>query len=516
MNLERSVAVGLALVVVLLVTLPLGYVALTRSSFLGMRSTFSMDTPSNANKSGSADGAGASPPPSQRLPWLAGMDERIAAFYRRYVREQGAAVPAHGLLYFGHLYAEYRFLKPTITDEGSLSLLEEISARRTKADQPITWNDVYAFDLELTKFLPPESLLRKAYELRDRYRGVVGHREYDAYLASKPPDLAAFGIRGLRPGHRTAPTASEDAARSDEVQEVMLREDVKYLMSRVYLGYALLPLREGIRTELTRKGVRWTVTFVVFLAACIIISLVGAAFPDYRVFYTLTRLSTIGVIGSAGIVGGLVSMLQRIQAASGDADALHSIDSLSNGWRGIFLAPLSGLIFASLLFALFAGGILKGSVFPEIRASVPPPVTTPATTRWARQKESDRGVAPEAGGQEPSAQTAAPDSSALTPAAPGAAGDPSAASSAGQQRQPPAKPAEGANAAGPRQTGDQYQVTAPGTNPMPFKSFLTDTGPASGPDFALLIVWSFIAGFAERLVPDTLNRLVAKASPPAN
>ena len=40
--------------------------------------------------------------------------------------------------------------------------------------------------------------------------------------------------------------------------------------------------------------------------------------------------------------------------------------------------------------------------------------------------------------------------------------------------------------------------------------FLRGTGPTDGVSFALLIVWSFIAGFAERLVPDTLNRLVAK------
>jgi hypothetical protein len=36
------------------------------------------------------------------------------------------------------------------------------------------------------------------------------------------------------------------------------------------------------------------------------------------------------------------------------------------------------------------------------------------------------------------------------------------------------------------------------------------TGPASGISYALLIIWSFLAGFAERLVPDTLNRLVQK------
>src|SRR4029079_15581254 len=42
------------------------------------------------------------------------------------------------------------------------------------------------------------------------------------------------------------------------------------------------------------------------------------------------------------------------------------------------------------------------------------------------------------------------------------------------------------------------------------KDFIKQTGPKNGVSFALLMIWSFIAGFAERLVPDTLNRLVAK------
>jgi hypothetical protein len=45
---------------------------------------------------------------------------------------------------------------------------------------------------------------------------------------------------------------------------------------------------------------------------------------------------------------------------------------------------------------------------------------------------------------------------------------------------------------------------------LEIKDFLKHTGPADGTSYALLIVWSFIAGFAERLVPDTLNRLVTK------
>src|SRR6185369_5294723 len=159
---------------------------------------------------------------------------------------------------------------------------------------------------------------------------------------------------------------------------------------------------------------------------------------------------TVASVACAGIVGGCVSMLQRIQSAPTEGDALFNLASLTNGWRGVSLSPLYGAIFAALLFVLFAAGILEGSVFPKIE-TVGSEKTQPAVTTVT-------------------------------------------------------SPANATMAAIPTPTPNETQRAGI----LQVKDFLKETGPKDGVSFALLMIWSFIAGFAERLVPDTLNRLVAK------
>ena len=48
---------------------------------------------------------------------------------------------------------------------------------------------------------------------------------------------------------------------------------------------------------------------------------------------------------------------------------------------------------------------------------------------------------------------------------------------------------------------------------LSFFHFTWSTLPKSGEEYAKLFVWAFIAGFAERLVPDSLDRLASKMSP---
>jgi hypothetical protein len=365
-------------------------------------------------------------------------------------------VPDYAMLYFDHLYSEYLTLKFSLDDSEFTQLLEEIHRKRLNAT--LTWSDIYTFDLALVDVRPPEYLIRKAYDARSRYRSIAGQKEYDEYLASKPPDLAAI---------RIAP--DEEPPQPLVIIQRWLRADIKYLLSKFYLYYAMLPVREGLREHLTSRAVRITFSIVGAIILLIILNL-GGVLVLQKVTTKFGDLSavlglTLATVALAGIIGGCVSMLQRIQSAPSEGDALFNLAALSNGWRGLSLSPLYGGIFASLLFVLFAAGILRGSVFPRIN--------TPATI---------------------AAQIALGETELQKPAEQGtnAAGQTNVASNT------PANPPRAA-------------VVPPADSEiLQIKDFIRQTGPADGVSYALLIIWSFIAGFAERLVPDTLNRLVAK------
>jgi hypothetical protein len=129
---------------------------------------------------------------------------------------------------------------------------------------------------------------------------------------------------------------------------------------------------------------------------------------------------------------------------------------LTNSWRGIVLSPLYGAVFASLLFVLFAAGILQGPAFPKIE-----------TIRSEAVAGPGNNIAPAANDNANPAPT-------------------------------------------PVITESQR------TGVLQMKDFLAQTGPRDGVSFALLVIWSFMAGFAERLVPDILNRFIANAEASQN
>jgi hypothetical protein len=370
-------------------------------------------------------------------------------------------VPDYALLFFDHLHSEFLALDNTPEKQALGPLVNSIIERRVNCR--LTWSEIYTFDLALVNVRVPQSLIRKAFDARARYRNIAGQKEYDEYLASKPPDLSQVPFEA----------------------EQELRADIKYLLSKFYLYYSILPVREGLRDDMTKKAVLMTAAVVVVIGFAIAASVAGsfgkgllAAMNPYSVV-----LATVLTVALAGIIGGCVSMLQRIQSAPSEGDALFNMAALTNGRWGIILSPLYGGIFASLLFVLFAAGVLQGSIFPKINTPLEPSVqpsptptptpTPPATTQAANQSAPGSTQANLTTSQAP--LTGSPGTTPTTTPTP---------------LPPP--------------------VASKEIGILQIKDFLRDTGPRDGLSYSLLIIWSFLAGFAERLVPDTLNRLVAK------
>jgi len=416
--------------------------------------------------------------------------------------------PDYAMLFFDHLYSEYLALKPLITVPATIELLEGLHEKRLRCE--LTWSDIYSFDLTLVQSRPLENLLRKAYDARAKYRSIAGQKEYDEYVASKPPNLPEIHI-----------DPSADPPQPEVIIERALRADLEYLLSKVYLYYAILPVREGLRDWLTNRAVLITLAAVVVLGILIFINvylnLVGSSSlkPDDGI-KNFNEVSVVFVtmltVVLAGIVGGCVSMLQRIQSAPSEGDALFNLAALTNGWKGIFLSPLYGGIFAALLFVLFTAGLLEGSAFPRIntprrqwgpQASVSPMPSSPTSRTPSSSPTPTPATARNATPTPSPAASPTPNESNGTQGTNTPAGDSFANQSPGDT--------EASTSPKPGPTPSPYAVGVLQRLPvLEIKDFLRHTGPADGTSYALLIIWSFIAGFAERLVPDTLNRLVSK------
>lgn len=305
-------------------------------------------------------------------------------------------LPDYGLIYFENLYGEYLSLPPgaAITPEVK-TIVDKIQDK--KMHHTLTWHDLQTVDVIVARGQPLENLPQLVGSLRSRYKDVVGQREYEAYLASKPPDPA------------------------DKAKQPYVRADIEYLLRELHLYYAMLPIREKKRSWLSGRVNLILIVGIVFIT--VFISLFNRAVNDSVDVFGLNfsiGTATLTVVLFVGAIGGLVSLQQRFQSVSDWGDPINTVSKLHYAGFSIFESPISGAIFAGVLYLIIMGGLLKGALFPTIT-------------------EVSGGTS----------------STTL---------------------------------------GDLLKL-----------------GPASGGDYAKLIVWSFIAGFAERLVPDTLSRFVSQS-----
>jgi hypothetical protein len=73
-----------------------------------------------------------------------------------------------------------------------------------------------------------------------------------------------------------------------------------------------------------------------------------------------TRSFLVLIVFGAGLVGGFVSLQQRLPKAS-----VGDLRRLSESWAAVLLVPINGGIFAIVLHVAFLGKIVDGALFPH-------------------------------------------------------------------------------------------------------------------------------------------------------
>jgi hypothetical protein len=350
---------------------------------------------------------------------------------------------------YEHLRAEYFIMRPAITDADAIDRIDGFE--KLFDETKLSWDDIYYFELILAKYAPVESLKSRIQKLRFDLRSITSPQAYNEYLASKPADLQS-------------PPEPTDPPKGDQQHfESLLREDLRDLLDRLYVEYATLPVREERLNYLSWFAANLCLAFMI----CVSITLLILFFAPTIYELTSTKSSfkealselgksdrlsslTIFVVGLNGALGGFVSALQRIQKPSKDGNSIYNLSTLFYGSYSVFIAPITGAIFATLLYLMFTAGILSGAFFPVIY--------TP------------EGKGPEVVVQQKNEMEQATDVSVPASIAP--------------------------------------QNFTQGLNSI---DFLAKSGPVNGKNFALLLVWCFIAGFAESFVPDALDRIISKS-----
>jgi hypothetical protein len=81
---------------------------------------------------------------------------------------------------------------------------------------------------------------------------------------------------------------------------------------------------------------------------------------SYTYFFSTQRFLVSWLVFECGIIGGFVSIQQRLKSINETELAI-----LSQSWASILLIPVYGGIFSLLLYVLFLSSLIQGSSFPK-------------------------------------------------------------------------------------------------------------------------------------------------------
>ena len=309
-------------------------------------------------------------------------------------------LPGELQIRFRELKAEYSLMH---SGEAAPSVVQHLLELDEKS---ASLSDFFILERGYAAALPDSYVPGAAQRWRETYRGIVGDAQYADYLSTKPVD----------PGDGDLGT-----------KMARLRADLCWLIERVHYLYSTVPAKERVQNRISYRLAWLTViSFVVLSAAILTFTYpsggnVNALIESRRLWGI--SVSTILATLSFGLLGGFISAQTRLQTPNGTEPFFMKQQLWESRWVVHIISPLSGAVFALVLYFVFAAGILgtgNGStLFPSFT--------------HAENTNAAAGVG----------------------------------------------------------------------------EFFTTALPAGGSAVAKVLVWAFIAGFAERFVPDVLTRLAS-------
>jgi len=340
------------------------------------------------------------------------------------------------------------------------TMLSELKLEFAKLDplhgHSATLGQLFKIELALIWVVPEEALRARFWTIEDRFIRVVPTSVAKSYQNSFP------------------------AGSPDAVPEKVLRQRARNLLDVIHANYLINLARE--------KSIK-RMMVILFLAAS---AIAGTVYTQIDGSNEQAQQGLL-LIMAAGMAGGMISIIQRLQkATSRDAmvdDGIFELIGLRVGWLSVLMSIGIGGVFALFLYVLSAAHLLD-MVLPEFAS--PQPGSGGDDANLASTLPSTADLAGALPTEDPTASN--PDAASVEPAN----GAPMAATAS-----EPAASGNGSAVQGTKNGCDAKDSACDGwlaqvTSALGFK----DIG-----QYYKMVALGFISGFAERFVPDIINKL---------
>lgn len=242
--------------------------------------------------------------------------------------------------YFRHMIAEWNVLNVP-TNDPDAARIEALIANFNKDTNhnSIHRGHLLEFEQTILRHQSEDALIQQASVLRLRYRDIVGDRQFASYKEITLPDCRPL----------------------DEKSKQTLLDDLSTLVGFIHWRYVLAPFRDKERTALTISALIWVAIYTVIWVLIVTMSARWHHSPFLAVFATVLY---------AGVLGGFISALRRMQSINDDTDSVFVIQGIAGADFWLWFSPLLGGVFAIVAYLFFLSGLVGGMVFPNFREPV--------------------------------------------------------------------------------------------------------------------------------------------------